>query len=133
MEEGARNYIRQIDEMGGMIAAIERGFPQSEIAAASYRYQCEVEAGERVIVGVNGFAGKEKARPPYAAGLLVGTEVYLGTTEDAGTRRSHSVRAQVSAAWNCSCSVEPCSAVVLLAPPAMTCATSSKYPVPTNA
>ncbi len=63
MEEGARNYIRQIDEMGGMIAAIERGFPQSEIAGASYRYQCEVEAGERVIVGVNGFVSTEAEQP----------------------------------------------------------------------
>ena len=41
--------------MGGMIAAIEAGFPQSEIAAASYRYQREVESGERTIVGVNRF------------------------------------------------------------------------------
>src|SRR5581483_1217473 len=41
--------------MGGMIAAIEAGFPQREIAAASYRYQREVEAEDRVIVGVNRF------------------------------------------------------------------------------
>ena len=41
--------------MGGMIAAIEAGFPQTEIAAASYRYQREVERGERIIVGVNRF------------------------------------------------------------------------------
>jgi methylmalonyl-CoA mutase N-terminal domain/subunit len=60
MEEGARDYIRRIDEMGGMIAAIERGFPQSEIAGASYRYQCEVEAGERLIVGVNGFVTRDE-------------------------------------------------------------------------
>src|SRR5579871_5849671 len=54
-ERAANEYIRRIDEMGGMIAAIEAGFPQREIAAASYRYQREVEAGERVIVGVNRF------------------------------------------------------------------------------
>ena len=41
----ARTYIEQIDEMGGMLPAIERGFPQSEIANASYRYQTEVDAG----------------------------------------------------------------------------------------
>jgi methylmalonyl-CoA mutase N-terminal domain/subunit len=41
--------------MGGMVPAIETGFPQTEIAAASYRYQCEVESGERTIVGVNRF------------------------------------------------------------------------------
>jgi methylmalonyl-CoA mutase N-terminal domain/subunit len=55
IEAAANDYIRRIDEMGGMVAAIEAGFPQSEIAAASYRYQCEVEAGERTIVGVNRF------------------------------------------------------------------------------
>jgi methylmalonyl-CoA mutase N-terminal domain/subunit len=54
-ERAAKDYIRRIDEMGGMIAAIEEGFPQREIAAASYRYQREVEAEERVVVGVNRF------------------------------------------------------------------------------
>ena len=52
-EAAANEYIRRIDEMGGMIPAVEAGFPQTEIAAASYRYQKEVEAGERTIVGVN--------------------------------------------------------------------------------
>ncbi|MEO8592188.1 MAG: methylmalonyl-CoA mutase family protein [Candidatus Solibacter sp.] len=54
-EAAANEYIRQIDAMGGMIPAIEAGFPQTEIAQASYRYQREVENGERVIVGVNRF------------------------------------------------------------------------------
>jgi methylmalonyl-CoA mutase, N-terminal domain len=54
-EQAAHEYIRRIDGMGGMIAAIEAGFPQREIAAASYRYQQEVERGERTIVGVNRF------------------------------------------------------------------------------
>ncbi len=59
-EEAANRYIRQIDGMGGMIAAIDAGFPQTEIAAASYRYQREVEAGERVIVGVNRFQSEDQ-------------------------------------------------------------------------
>jgi methylmalonyl-CoA mutase N-terminal domain/subunit len=59
-EAAAKNYMRRIDEMGGMIAAIEAGFPQTEIAAASYRYQREVEAGERVIVGVNRFQSDDQ-------------------------------------------------------------------------
>jgi methylmalonyl-CoA mutase N-terminal domain/subunit len=54
-ETQAQDYIRRIDEMGGMIPAIEQGFPQREIAAASYRYQREIESGERVIVGANRF------------------------------------------------------------------------------
>jgi len=59
MEERARDYIRRIDEMGGMIPAIERGFPQTEIANASYEYQHEVETGEQKIVGVNAFTEKD--------------------------------------------------------------------------
>src|SRR3954453_14370692 len=59
-EAAANDYIRRIDEMGGMIPAIETGFPQSEIAAASYRYQREVESGERTIVGVNRFQSEEQ-------------------------------------------------------------------------
>jgi len=59
-EEAANRYIRQIDDMGGMIAAIESGFPQTEIANASYRYQREVEDGERTVVGVNRFQSDEQ-------------------------------------------------------------------------
>ena len=55
MEKRARDYIRRIDEMGGMIPAIERGFPQTEIANASFEYQRTVETGEQKIVGVNAF------------------------------------------------------------------------------
>jgi methylmalonyl-CoA mutase N-terminal domain/subunit len=55
MEAAANGYIRRIEDMGGMIPAIERGFPQSEIAQASYEYQREIEQGEQVIVGVNKF------------------------------------------------------------------------------
>jgi len=55
MEREAREYIRRIDHMGGMIPAIERGFPQTEIANASYEYQHSIETGEQKIVGVNAF------------------------------------------------------------------------------
>ncbi|MGI8960269.1 MAG: acyl-CoA mutase large subunit family protein [Bryobacteraceae bacterium] len=60
MEEAANDYIRRIDNLGGMIPAIEAGFPQSEIAAASYRYQREIENGERVIVGANRFQSDDQ-------------------------------------------------------------------------
>ncbi len=59
-EAAANEYIRRIDAVGGMIPAIETGFPQTEIAAASYRYQREIEVGERVIVGVNRFQSGEQ-------------------------------------------------------------------------
>jgi methylmalonyl-CoA mutase, N-terminal domain len=55
MERGCFEYFRQIDEMGGMLAAIERGFPQREIADSAYRYQQEVDQRQRILVGVNDF------------------------------------------------------------------------------
>ncbi len=55
MEEEASAYIRKIDEMGGMLAAIERAYPMREIAEASYRYQQQLERKEKVIVGVTEF------------------------------------------------------------------------------
>ncbi len=60
VEDAANAYIRQIDEMGGMIPAIERGFPQTEIANASYEYQHSVEMGESIIVGVNKFTERDE-------------------------------------------------------------------------
>lgn len=53
MEEKAWDYIRKIDEMGGMVKAIERGYPQMEIAEAAYKYQKQIDANEKVTVGVN--------------------------------------------------------------------------------
>lgn len=58
MEEAAWAYIQKIDNLGGMVRAIEKGFPQQEIADASYRYQQGVEAGEQVVVGVNRFVAE---------------------------------------------------------------------------
>ncbi len=62
MEARAYDYIRRIDEMGGMIPAIENNFPQSEIADASFQFQSAVERGEEIIVGVNKFASEEEER-----------------------------------------------------------------------
>jgi len=60
VERGAWDYIEKIDALGGMVAAIERGYPQREISEASYRYQVEVDKKEKIIVGVNDFVTKEK-------------------------------------------------------------------------
>src|SRR6266576_3389337 len=57
---GAWEYIDRIDAMGGMVAAIERSYPQREIAEASYRYQVAVDKKEKIIVGVNDFTSEEK-------------------------------------------------------------------------
>jgi len=53
MEEEALEYFRKIDSMGGMVGAIEKGFPQREIHDSAYQYQKAVERGDQVIVGVN--------------------------------------------------------------------------------
>ncbi|GAC1674608.1 MAG: methylmalonyl-CoA mutase family protein [Candidatus Acidiferrum sp.] len=60
VESGAWEYIRRIDSMGGMVAAIERSYPQREIAEASYRYQVEVDRKEKIVVGVNDYVVEEE-------------------------------------------------------------------------
>jgi methylmalonyl-CoA mutase N-terminal domain/subunit len=55
LERAARVLIERVDDLGGAVAAIEQGFVQSEIEASAFRYQSEVESGERVVVGVNTF------------------------------------------------------------------------------
>ena len=60
MEAGARDYFQQIDDLGGMVAAIEQGYPQREIAESAYRFQREVEDGEQTIVGVNRFTDDDE-------------------------------------------------------------------------
>jgi methylmalonyl-CoA mutase N-terminal domain/subunit len=60
VEQGAWDYIRKIDALGGMIAAIERSYPQREIAEASYLYQMAVDRKEKIIVGVNDYVTNEK-------------------------------------------------------------------------
>jgi methylmalonyl-CoA mutase, N-terminal domain len=59
-ERGAWDYIGKIDTLGGMVSAIERSYPQREIAEASYRYQMAVDRKEKIIVGVNDFVAEEK-------------------------------------------------------------------------
>lgn len=64
MEEAAYEYFRKIDAMGGMIAAIEKGFPQKEIADAAYRYQKEIDEKKRIVVGVNEYVSEEPITIP---------------------------------------------------------------------
>ncbi len=60
LEEAAWEYINRIDSLGGMVTAIEKGYPQREIAEASYLYQMAIDKKEKIIVGVNDFVTKEK-------------------------------------------------------------------------
>jgi methylmalonyl-CoA mutase N-terminal domain/subunit len=63
MEHEARQYIDRIDQLGGMVRAIEAGYPQREIAEAAYVYQQQIERGEKTVVGVNRYQVPEE-RPP---------------------------------------------------------------------
>lgn len=63
MEEEAKDYIKKIDDMGGMVKAIELGFPQREIADSAYDYQKAVEKKEKIIVGVNEFQMEHEPIP----------------------------------------------------------------------
>jgi len=60
IERGAWDYIETIDALGGMVPAIERAYPQREIAEASYQYQMAVDRKEKIIVGVNDYVAEEK-------------------------------------------------------------------------
>jgi methylmalonyl-CoA mutase N-terminal domain/subunit len=68
MESSARDYFQKIDSLGGMVAAIEKGFPQREIQDSAYQYQKAVERGEQVIVGVNKYVMEDE---PAAVPILV--------------------------------------------------------------
>jgi len=62
MEERAYDYFRKIDELGGMVEAVKRGFPQREIADAAFELQTEIDAGRRAVIGVNRYTeGDEQA------------------------------------------------------------------------
>lgn len=68
MEEKAWEYIYNIDEMGGMIAAIEKGYPQMEISDAAYKFQRQIDAQEKIMIGVNKYAEEnEKVNIPLVS------------------------------------------------------------------
>ena len=64
LQAGAREYFQTIDQYGGMVAAIEEGYPQREVAESAYRYQQAVESGDQTIVGVNQHVGQGGADIP---------------------------------------------------------------------
>ena len=87
MEKGAFDYFEKLDAMGGMVEAIERGYPQKEIAEASYQFQRAVEAKEKIIVGANDFTISEDA--PHI--------LYIDeSTREAQTKKLKQLRAERS-------------------------------------
>ena len=65
MEKQAWDYIHKIDDMGGMVAAIEKGFPQLEISDAAYKFQRQIDSAEKIMVGVNKYVSSEKESIPF--------------------------------------------------------------------
>jgi len=92
MEKGAFDYFDKMDAMGGMVQAIERGYPQKEIAEASYQFQRAVEAKERIIVGANDFVVDEGS--PNI--LYIGEEVREAQTKKLKTLRAKRDNAAVT-------------------------------------
>jgi methylmalonyl-CoA mutase N-terminal domain/subunit len=67
MEEGFARYLAEIEKMGGMVEAVERGYPQREITESAFHFQQQVEEGEKVIVGINKYASSEEPPIPTLA------------------------------------------------------------------
>jgi methylmalonyl-CoA mutase N-terminal domain/subunit len=108
IEEAAYEYFRKIDELGGMVAAIEQNYPQREIADASFRYQQEVDSGQRIVVGVNGYEQEGEAQldilriDPALERKQVGRVQAVRTRRDgeAVERTLHALRAAAAADTN---------------------------------
>jgi methylmalonyl-CoA mutase N-terminal domain/subunit len=100
MEKGALDYFGRLDAMGGMVKAIERGYPQKEIAEASYQYQRAAEAREKVVVGVNEFLVEEQ--PPHILYIDESVARQQSTKLKAlrGLRSNHAVQCSLDALKN---------------------------------
>ncbi|HET7618135.1 MAG TPA: methylmalonyl-CoA mutase family protein, partial [Vicinamibacterales bacterium] len=98
MERGAMEYFDTIDRLGGMVEAIEQGYPQKEIAEASYRFQQSVEKREKIIVGVNGYVQEDEEPVPILYIDETTAERQLARLEDLRkTRDNDRVRATLDA------------------------------------
>jgi methylmalonyl-CoA mutase N-terminal domain/subunit len=86
IEQGAEEYLRKIDKLGGMLRAIEAGYVQREIQQAAYMYQRAIESGEKKVVGVNCYQVDGSASPPL---LRIDPEI-----ERAQVERLRSLRAR---------------------------------------
>jgi methylmalonyl-CoA mutase N-terminal domain/subunit len=98
IEARAQEYLDQIDRMGGAVAAIEKGFVQKEIAASAYRYQQEIEKGQRVIVGLNKFQiAEEKLKDLLKVDPAVGERQVARLQELKRTRDNAAVKQALAA------------------------------------
>ena len=96
MEQGAFEYFDKLDAMGGMVRAIEQGFPQKELAESSYQYARAVEAKEKIIVGVNDFVVEETPQEI----LYIGESVRESQTEKLKRLRARRSQEKVTRSLN---------------------------------
>jgi methylmalonyl-CoA mutase N-terminal domain/subunit len=94
VEEGAKEYLRKIEAMGGTLRAIDNGYVQREIQQAAYEYQKSVESGERVVVGVNRYQDERATPLPI---LRIDPEVERAQVEGLGKLRARRDAARVHA------------------------------------
>ena len=92
LEEEVKRLIAAIDAQGGMVSAIESGFPQAEIEAAAYQYQKEIESGARVIVGVNQFNQDDGVEKPILSVNATGEQEQISRLKLLRTRRDLSAQ-----------------------------------------
>jgi methylmalonyl-CoA mutase, N-terminal domain len=96
IEAGAEDYIARVDAMGGMAAAIARGYPQADIQQQAYEWQKSIERGERLIVGVNEFRQNDERIPPVERDVAAEDRqktklaAYIGGRAGGSTRQSPS-------------------------------------------
>ncbi|NQT79797.1 MAG: methylmalonyl-CoA mutase family protein [Candidatus Aminicenantes bacterium] len=96
MEKEAKDYIKKIDDMGGMVKAIELGFPQKEIADSAYWYQQAVEKKDKLIVGVNAFEMEHEPIPLLDINETVAKQQLARLKEIKKTRNNSQVRERLS-------------------------------------
>ncbi len=92
IEANAREYLARIDAMGGMVRAIESGYPQREIQQAAFEYQRAIERGERVVVGVNRYVDQSRSSPPL---LRIDPEIERSQVERLASLRARREAARV--------------------------------------
>jgi methylmalonyl-CoA mutase N-terminal domain/subunit len=102
IEAEALEYFRRIDAMGGMVAAVERGYPQREIQEAAFRFQQAVERKEKIIVGVNDYVMDEKPHPILYIDESVGEQQVARVEALKASRDGEAVRASLAALQQCA-------------------------------
>ncbi len=95
MEKEAKDYIKKIDDMGGMVKAIELGFPQKEIADSAYWYQKAVDKKEKIIVGVNAFEMEHEPIPLLKIDEAVAKQQLARLKKIKETRNNKEVKAKL--------------------------------------